>query len=49
MLLPTHAERHERWFTFTIKLQEYEKFSLIHLELQKSSYIQSETSGACKI
>ena len=31
--------------TSTVKMQEYAKFSLTHLDLQERSYIYSKTAG----
>ena len=52
-----HLECHERrnalslgrFFKYTLKQDEYAKFSLTHLHLQNKSYIESETERVFKI
>ena len=47
--LVQHMQNDSRWFTSNVKLQEYAKFSLIHVPLQEKPYVHSETAVVLRV
>ena len=45
----THAGWHGRSFTSNVKLQEYVKVNLAHLDFQERLYVHSKTAGVFRV